>query len=151
MTLVITETGLAAIGVTPVENSEAATGAQADEPGDDESNANPPPRQAENRTDANANERGHGPRAGSKLAVLIALLQRPEGATIPDIMAAMDWQAHSIRGAISGALKKKYGLTTVSEPTEDRGRIYRIGEAAPSALPSSGQSGADDADEGDAE
>ena len=71
---------------------------------------------------------GSGPRAGSKLAILIELLSRSEGATIPEIMAVTSWQAHSIRGAISGAIKNKLGLTVVSDPTKDRGRVYWIGQ-----------------------
>ena len=41
-------------------------------------------------------------------------------------VAALGWQAHSVRGAISGALKKKRGLTIQSEMQDGRGRIYRI-------------------------
>jgi hypothetical protein len=99
---------------------------------------------------------GTGPRAGSKLAILIDLLSRSEGATIPEIMAVTSWQAHSIRGAISGALKKKLGLTVVSEPTKDRGRVYRIGnpgiaeaEATPSPSAPSDQGAAQDAGAGE--
>ena len=65
------------------------------------------------------------PRAGSKQAQVIGLLQRPEGATIDEVAAAMGWQRHSVRGLISGALKKKLGLQVISEKTE-RGRLYRI-------------------------
>src|SRR4051794_11372024 len=65
------------------------------------------------------------PRAGSKQAQVIGLLQRPEGATIEEMAAAMGWQRHTVRGLISGALKKKLGLPVVSEKTE-RGRLYRI-------------------------
>jgi Protein of unknown function (DUF3489) len=50
------------------------------------------------------------PRAGTKQARMIELLQRPEGATVEQIAAATGWQKHTIRGAISGALKKKLGL-----------------------------------------
>ena len=65
----------------------------------------------------------------SKLAALIALLRSPEGATLPQMTTATGWQAHSVRGAMSGALKKKQGLTITSEKTE-AGRVYRIVEAA---------------------
>jgi hypothetical protein len=51
------------------------------------------------------------PRAGTKQALMIELLERPEGATVEQIAAATGWQHHTIRGAISGALKKKLGLT----------------------------------------
>ena len=65
------------------------------------------------------------PRASSKQAQVIGLLQRSEGATIDEVAAAMGWQRHTVRGLISGALKKKLGLQVVSEKTE-RGRLYRI-------------------------
>ena len=71
------------------------------------------------------------PRADSKQAQLIAMLQRPEDATIEGITTAFGWQAHTVRGAIAGALKKKLGLIVISEKVEGRGRTYRI--AAPSA------------------
>src|SRR5438132_5073786 len=56
-----------------------------------------------------------GPSAGSKQARVIGLLQRPEGATIDEIASAMGWQRHTVRGLISGALKKRLGLDIVSE------------------------------------
>ncbi len=65
-------------------------------------------------------------RTGTKQATLIDLLRRPGGATIADLVKATGWQPHSVRGAISGALKKKLGLTVTSEPIEKRGRVYRI-------------------------
>ncbi len=67
-----------------------------------------------------------GPRAGTKQALLIDLLKRKKGATIDEIIEATGWQAHSVRGAISGTLKKKLGLTVTSEQIEKRGRVYRI-------------------------
>ena len=48
------------------------------------------------------------------------------GATIEEIVAALDWQAHTARGAMSGALKKKLGLTITSEKIDGRGRVYAI-------------------------
>ena len=69
----------------------------------------------------------HAPaRPGTKTARLIALLSRKEGATIADLTKATKWQQHSVRGAISGTLKKKLGLDVTSEKVEDRGRVYRI-------------------------
>ena len=67
-------------------------------------------------------------RQGTKQALLIGLLKRKRGATIDDIVEATGWQPHSIRGAISGSLKKKLGLTVISEKIEKRGRVYRIVE-----------------------
>lgn len=66
------------------------------------------------------------PNAPSKLSLLVDLMKQPEGATIVDLMNATGWQAHSVRGAISGSLKKKLGLQVTSEPMTDRGRVYRI-------------------------
>jgi Protein of unknown function (DUF3489) len=60
------------------------------------------------------------PRAGTKQALLIDLLKRPEGATVEQI-AATGWQRHTIRGAISGALKTKLGLTVEATRTREVG------------------------------
>ena len=62
----------------------------------------------------------------TKQALLIGLLQRPQGASIAELVAATGWQNHSIRGAISFALKKKLGLNVTSQRDETRGRVYRI-------------------------
>jgi hypothetical protein len=65
-------------------------------------------------------------RQGTKQEALIAMLKRPEGAGIAEIMEATGWLAHTIRGAIAGALKKNLGLTVASEKVDGRGRVYRI-------------------------
>ena len=54
------------------------------------------------------------------------MLRQPEGATIAQVIAATGWQAHTVRGAISGALKKKRGLVVTSEKSESGERVYRI-------------------------
>jgi Protein of unknown function (DUF3489) len=61
------------------------------------------------------------PRAGTKQAQMIELLKRPEGATVEQIAAATGWQHHTIRGAISGALKKKLGLKIEATRTREVG------------------------------
>ena len=61
----------------------------------------------------------------TKLAKLEAMLRRPEGATIEQIRKTLAWQAHSVRGALAGALKKK-GCVVTSEVGKDEHRIYRI-------------------------
>ena len=66
------------------------------------------------------------PRAESKQSQLITMLKQPDGATIVEIAKALDWQPHTVRGAIAGALKKKLGLKVASEKVDDRGRVYRI-------------------------
>ena len=68
------------------------------------------------------------PRAESKQSQRIALLKRPEGATIVEIAKALEWQPHTVRGAIAGALKKKLGLKVESEKVNVRGRVYRIAQ-----------------------
>jgi len=63
---------------------------------------------------------------GSKAAKIIDLLKRPNGATLAEIMKATNWQAHIVRGFISGSLGKKMGLTVVSAKREDSERVYSI-------------------------
>ncbi len=63
---------------------------------------------------------------GSKAAKIIDLLKRPNGATLAEIMKATNWQAHSVRGFISGSLGKKMGLTVVSAKRADSERVYSI-------------------------
>jgi hypothetical protein len=65
-------------------------------------------------------------REGSKKAIVLEMLHRPEGATLADIMSATGWQAHSVRGFISGALGKKMGLTVESVKTPEGARAYRL-------------------------
>ena len=65
-------------------------------------------------------------RQGTKQALLIDLLKRKSGATIDDVVKATGWQPHSVRGAISGTIKKKLGLIVSSEKVDGRGRVYRI-------------------------
>ncbi len=65
-------------------------------------------------------------RPGTEQALLIDLLKRKKGATIEEIVEATGWQAHSVRGAISGTLKKKLGLMVTSEKPGDGPRRYRI-------------------------
>ena len=65
-------------------------------------------------------------RAGTKQAQIIALLQRPEGASIAEIVEVTGWAAHSARGMISGGLKKKLGLPVNSEKVDGRGTVYKL-------------------------
>jgi hypothetical protein len=62
----------------------------------------------------------------TKLGRLENMLRRPEGATLGQIAKALDWQPHSVRGAISGSLKKKQGFTVVAKKAADGERVYRI-------------------------
>lgn len=64
-------------------------------------------------------------RGESKQATLITMLERIGGATIDEMARATGWQLHSIRGMMSGILKKRIGLSIASEK-EERGRVYHI-------------------------
>jgi hypothetical protein len=86
---------------------------QLTEPPMAEENSAPEPRQPRSRE-------------GTKEAQLIAMLRRPEGATIAQVIEVTSWQPHTVRGAISGALKKKRGLEVISEKGEGGERVYRI-------------------------
>jgi Protein of unknown function (DUF3489) len=69
------------------------------------------------------------PKRPSKQDEVIAMLRRPEGATIDEVASATGWQRHTVRGVFSGTLKKKLGLTLASAK-EERGRVYRVAESA---------------------
>jgi hypothetical protein len=109
-TLVVTNAGLLAIGIEPVVVKTGVV----------------------TRGVAKADPKLKHPtlRTGTKQALLIAMLQRPDGATMAEIIAATGWQAHSARGAMSGALGKKLGLEVVSARDDARGRVYRIVQPA---------------------
>lgn len=111
-TLVVTDAGLLAVGIEPVVvQTMSAIRDRA------KMEAGPEPKMPT-------------PRAGTKQAQLITMLQAPEGATMEEIIAATGWQAHTARGAMSGALGKKLGLVVTSAKEEIRGRVYRIGVTA---------------------
>jgi len=105
-TLVVTDAGLAAIGIEPgvvktvIAIREHAAKAAAPKP----------PTQ----------------RAGTKQAMLISLLQRPEGASIAEIVAATGWMGHTARAVISGVLKKKLALPVTSGNVDGRGTVYKL-------------------------
>lgn len=65
-------------------------------------------------------------REGSRKAELMALLQRTGGATLAELMTTSGWQAHSVRGFLSGTIGKKMGLKIDSAKREDGTRVYSI-------------------------
>jgi hypothetical protein len=69
-------------------------------------------------------------RSDSKQALVIALLQRPEGATIAQLMEATNWQSHTCRGTLAGSLKKRLGLSITSIKEVGGQRVYRIEASA---------------------
>lgn len=105
-TLVVTEAGLLAIGIEPVVAQTLGI--------------------VRKHLSAEPEAKLPTPRACTKQALLIALLHAPEGATMEEIIAATGWQAHTARGAMSGALRRKLGLTVSSAKEDERGRVYRI-------------------------
>jgi hypothetical protein len=75
----------------------------------------------------------HSSKTPSKQDLLLALLSRPEGATLGQIMDATGWQKHSVRGFISGFIKKKKGLSVISEKPKSGERMYKIQAAVTEA------------------
>ena len=75
---------------------------------------------------APANSKTPRTRENSKQAQMIELLKRPDGATLNQLVEATGWQAHTVRGAMAGALKKKLGLTITSDKATGQERTYRI-------------------------
>ncbi len=65
-------------------------------------------------------------RPGSKLAALVVALRRPQGSTSLQLMLATGWQPHTVRGAISGMLRKKLGLNVVLAHNKSGERVYRV-------------------------
>jgi hypothetical protein len=65
-------------------------------------------------------------RPGTKLAALVMALHRAQGATALQLMLATGWQPHTVRGAISGMLRKKLGLNVVLAHNDTGERVYRV-------------------------
>ena len=116
LSLVITPKGLAAIGVDTRE------GGRSDTPSPKEKSAHKVQKEKSRKKPVGATK---SRQANSKIAKVVDLLRKPSGATIKAIMSATGWQAHSVRGAISGAIKKKLGLKVSSDVRGDE-RVYRI-------------------------
>jgi Protein of unknown function (DUF3489) len=153
--VVITSEGMAAIGVEQeCDEVPAATTEPHAAPTSADSAAAPAKRKASRKKAAEATpaagepEAAPGrqtgkptPRAGTKQALMIEMLKRPEGATVEQIAGATGWQHHTIHGAISGALKKKLGLTVEATRTREVGpnqtgakgssTVYRITGSGP--------------------
>ena len=72
-------------------------------------------------------------RANSKQAQVLAMLHRPEGATLAQICACTGWQKHTVRGTFAGAFKKKLGLTIDSSKDAGGERVYKITATATSS------------------
>jgi hypothetical protein len=119
-TLVATEAGLAAIGIEPVVANTMTNLRKA------KLELVLAPKDAPETPADLVMPKPIAIRIGTKQAAIIALLQRPEGASITEIVEATGWAAHSARGMISGGLKKKLGFGIATSSDEQRGRIYHI-------------------------
>jgi hypothetical protein len=119
LTLRATPAAFEALGIDQGE-------APAESGGDAESAAEGRTKSRRKRQAGRSKEKPTRTRANSQQAQVIEMLKRPEGATIQEIVAKLKWQAHTVRGAFAGALKKRLGLKVESEKVEGRGRVYRL-------------------------
>lgn len=115
-TLIATEAGLEAIGIEPVVASAVASVRKAR-----------PKQVAEQMTDRTDTAKPVAIRAGTKQAQIIALLQRPEGASIAEIVEATSSGNHTPRGHDFRGAQEKLGLRITSAAEEGRGTVHRIG------------------------
>lgn len=74
---------------------------------------------------ARRSKQDHTPGKGTKTDMVVALLRQPSGATLTALMRATQWQAHSVRGFVSGQLGKRMGLR-VKSFRRDGDRVYRL-------------------------
>jgi len=91
--------------------------------------AKAPKRQTRNKSPVCSRSRVNTAAAKTKQQTCLGLLSRQEGATIEELQAATDWQQHSVRGFLAGAVKKKLGLTLLSEKPDSGPRRYRVSDA----------------------
>jgi hypothetical protein len=112
-TLIATEAGLEAIGIEPVVASAVASARK----------ARPKPEPVQTPDDA---AKPVAIRTGTNQAQIIAMLQRPKGATVAEMVEATGWLAHTVRGCISGSLNKKLDLPITANKIEGRGTVYQL-------------------------
>jgi hypothetical protein len=91
--------------------------------------AKAPKRQTRSKSAVRSRGRVKPAVAKTKQRICLDLLNRAEGATIEELQAATGWQQHSVRGFLAGAVKKKLGLTLLSERPDAGPRRYRIASA----------------------
>ncbi|MEP7240046.1 MAG: DUF3489 domain-containing protein [Devosia sp.] len=124
LTLVATPAGLKAVGIEPAAARSA--GVAAIKPKTKSRTA--AARTVPGKRPSESAGAPAAPGASTKLGIVVAALKGKKGATLADLTTATGWQPHSVRGAISGALKKKLGLAITSSLIDGRGRVYRIAE-----------------------
>lgn len=131
LTLMVTDRGLTALGIDSGSASEdtaegAADNVAASKSLDQTAAAGASPQETRNRS--RPSNSPDAPKPAGKIALLMDLLQRKDGATIAEMTAATGWQAHSVRGAISGTIKKKLRFAVAAETVDGRGRVYRMSD-----------------------
>jgi Protein of unknown function (DUF3489) len=103
--------------------------AKENKPADLKSNIRVPSKRGKLETDASTTRKKAAPpqvRRGTKTAKILQMLRRPDGASLAELTKATKWQAHSVRGFLSGAVKGKLRLKIKSTKRDDGTRIYRL-------------------------
>jgi hypothetical protein len=127
--LIIAPQGLEAIGLGTGEETASAESKPSHSKGRASTKRASSPRRAASKPKAGPEPETTEPAPvgrTTKLDILIGALRQRKGATIAELMEATGWQAHSVRGSISGALKNRMSLNVVSKTVDGRGRVYRI-------------------------
>jgi hypothetical protein len=127
--LKLTAAGAKAIAVDDAAEPEDDAGEESDALANRDQAAIPSKLDAKDARPAEAMEPGpirpSAPRGGSKLARVIALLERDHGATIAELIAATGWLAHTTRAALTGLRKRGYAVA-IDRSDDKRGSFYRI-------------------------
>jgi Protein of unknown function (DUF3489) len=134
--LIITHAAFEALGIEPDADADASHAARSAHTVGHKRRKGTPPH-VRSKVEASAQKRQHteaAPRTGTKQALILTLLQRQQGATIDDLVAATQWLPHTTRAALTGLRKKGYDIA------KDKGQsgktVYRIrAEADPSKEP----------------
>ena len=129
-TLAATDAGLAAAGIgADADHDVGADDATEENASDTDDALNMEVAPASIATADRTSDQKVALRPGTKGAAVLGLLQRTDGATVEEMQAATGWQAHSVRGFLSGTVKRKLGLTVASERNTDGVRHYWIERA----------------------
>jgi hypothetical protein len=125
-----TETALAPEAEQPKATKKASAGKRgahgAPAKGKSGKKATPAKKATSAKKAPKAAKKAEGSREGSKAATILDLLKRKDGTTLKELMGKTGWQAHSVRGFLSGTVGKKMGLTVTSIKGEDGERTYSV-------------------------
>ena len=124
--LFITTNGLLALGVEEADEDRPSQAATSTPRQRNKATARTQPKP---RKDSSTSKR-HTARAQTKQNLVIQMLRRRSGVTIDDIITKTDWQPHSVRGFLSGVVRKKLQLPLTSDVGKDGVRRYHIASVA---------------------